>query len=131
MKNQAELLRDEISRVIREHALEHPDAPTEFPRDLVDRVVAWVKGQRNHGITLAQCSERLNVSQARLHYWVYRRPRPAKSPGVALRPVQLSAEMVRVTDGVPEPRYTVRSPTGWEVKDLRLEELVQLLRSLH
>ena len=38
--------------------------------------------------------------------------------------------MVPVYDGVPERRYTVRSPAGWEVKDLTLKELTEILRGL-
>jgi hypothetical protein len=47
-----------------------------------------------------------------------------------VRPVQVSAELVPVHDGVPERRYLLRSPTGWELRDLTLPELVELLRSL-
>lgn len=135
MKDKAEDLRDELSQVILRHAEASPNTPTEFPQELLDRVVAYVLQQRKHGITIAKCSERLNISQARLHYWMYGRGKTGggqqKPRLAALRPVQVSSEIVRVPDGAPEPRFTVRSPAGWEVKDLRLAELAQLLRSLH
>jgi hypothetical protein len=44
--------------------------------------------------------------------------------------VRVSAEEVVVHDGVPERRFTVRSPAGWKVRDLTLRELTELFRSL-
>ena len=134
MKEKAEALRDELNRIILEQAQEHPKSPTVFPQELIERVVAYVLQQRAKGITSMQCSQRLNISHARLHYWMYARSKtagkPTKCPPPALRPVQVSAEMVPVHDGVRERRYSVRSPAGWEVKDLTLQELTVVLRGL-
>ena len=134
MKEKAEDLRDELNRIILEQAQAHPSAPTVFPQELIERVVAYVLQQRGKGITSRQCSQRLNISHARLHYWMYARSKtagkPPKSPPPALRPVQVSAELVPVHDGVKERRYAVRSPAGWEVKDLTLQELTVILRGL-
>lgn len=135
MKDKTEDLRDELNRVMKEHAEEFPNTPTVFPQELIERVVAYVWEQRNHGVSLRQCSQRVNLSHSRLHYWVYSRVRrdggQNKRRLKALRPVEVSSKIVKVADGIPEPRFTVCSPTGWEVKDLRLEELTLLLRSLH
>jgi hypothetical protein len=134
MKEKAEELRDELSRIILEQSQANPNAPTVFPPELIQRVVAYVLQQRGKGITSRQCSQRLNISHARLHYWMYARSKtagkPPKCPPSALRPVQVSAEMVPVYDGVRERRYAVRSPAGWEVKDLTLQELTEILRGL-
>ena len=134
MTEKAKELRAEINRIILDYGDHYPKLPTFFPPDLVARVVEFVREQAKKGISMAQCSEDLNVSAGRLHYWFYgrkkkvlapRRPRPP-----ALRPVQVSSEMVPVHDGVRERRYSVSSPAGWEVKDLTLQELTTILRGL-
>ena len=134
MKEKAEDLRDELNRIILEQAQAHPSALTVFPQELIERVVAYVLQQRAKGITSMQCSQRLNISHARLHYWMYSRSKkagkPPQSPPPTLRPVQVSAELVPVHDGVKERRYAVRSPAGWEVKDLTIQELTVILRGL-
>ena len=132
MKNQAELLRQELARITDEASRTTPSQPSVFPQELIERVVQYVRQQARHGQSLQQCSQELGVPRARLHYWVYKRPQAAapSSPRSLLRPVQVSAELVHVQDGVPERRYTLRSPAGWELSDLRFPELVELLRSL-
>lgn len=136
MKDQAQELRDELHRIIHAQAQQHPDAPTVFPPELLQRVVAYVLQQRAKGMTLAKCSQRLDVSHARLHYWMYARRKswgklpPSPPPAPVLRPVQVSSELVPVYDGVRERRYSVRSPMGWEVKELTLQELTEILRGL-
>ena len=134
MKSKAEELRDELTRVMQEHARDYPTLPTFFPPELVERVVQYVREQGAKGISVAECSKELMMSQARVHYWLYGRKKQVSAPmqrrPPALRPVQVSAEMVPVYDGVPERRYAVRSPAGWEVKDLTLKELTEILRGL-
>jgi hypothetical protein len=141
MKIQAALLRDELCRIAEAQAQIPPYRP-EFPRELSERVVEYVLQQRRRGKTLAECAQELGQPKSRLHYWLYQRKKPeaekapTPSPGptprapVALRPVQVTSQMVTVYDGVPERRYILRSPSGWELKDLSLVELVELLRSL-
>jgi hypothetical protein len=134
MDEKARELRDELNRIIVKHADHFPKLPTFFPPELVERVVQYVQEQRAKGISMAECSQKLDLPQARLHYWLYgrnkkvRAPLPRRPP--TLRPVQVSTEMVPVYDGVRERRYTVRSPAGWEVKDLTLPELMEILRGL-
>ena len=134
MKKKLKELRDEINRVTEEYAREYPTQPTLFPPELIERVVEYVLEQRTQGITLAGCSMDLNLSKARLHYWLYGRKNKVSAPmqrrPSALRPVQVSSEMVPVYDGVRERRYSVSSPAGWEVKDLTLKELTEILRGL-
>lgn len=133
MKTQAELLRDEILRVIDEQNQSEPDSSPEFAEELIARVVRYVHQQRARGITVAQCAQELSVSKNRLHYWLYQRARLSakETPAPALRPVvQVASEMVPVYDGVPERRYVMRSPAGWELRELTMPELVELLRSL-
>ena len=136
MKDQTEQLRDELHRVIHEQAQQNPTAATVFPPELIQRVVAYARQQRAKGMTLAKCSQRLNISHARLHYWMYARTKtlgklpPGPPPAPALRPVLVTSELVPVYDGVRERRYSVRSPAGWEVKDLTLKELTEILRGL-
>ena len=134
MKSKAEELRDELNRVIVEHSRDFPKLPTFFPQELVERVVEYVREQGSKGISVADCSTELNISAARLHYWRYGRKNkvraPIPRPAPTLRPVQVSSEMVPVYDGVRERRYAVRSPAGWEVKDLTIQELTEILRGL-
>lgn len=47
-----------------------------------------------------------------------------------MRPVQVAAEPAPLVDPVPARRYTLRSPAGWELRELTLPEVVELLRSL-
>ena len=131
MKTLADQLRQELALIAQQHAAS-PTLPRVFPPELIERVVQFVRQQARMGQSLASCSQQLGVPRLRLHYWVYKRTRPpASASGPALlRPVQLSSELVQVTDGVPERRYTLRSPAGWQLGDLRFPELVQLLRTL-
>ena len=130
MKTLADQLRQELALIAQQHAAA-PTQPRVFPAELIERVVQFVRQQARMGQSLASCSQLLGVPRLRLHYWVYKRRPPAAASGPALlRPVQLSSELVQVTDGVPERRYTLRSPAGWQLGDLRFPELVQLLRSL-
>lgn len=132
MKTQADLLRQELARITQEASRTSPTQPLAFPPELIERVVHYVRQQARKGQTLEQCSQELGVPRARLHYWRYKRPKPPvpSSPRSLLRPGQLSAEVVHVQDGVPERRYTLRSPAGWVLSDLRFPELMELLRSL-
>lgn len=139
MKTQAEQLRDELSRLAHEQAQTSPNAPLQVPDELRERVVCYIEQQRARGRTVAQCALELGVPKGRLHYWRYQRPRPkaASAPSAPtpqspprLRPVQVSSELVTVFDGVPERRYLLRSPSGWELRDLTLGELTELLRCL-
>lgn len=134
MKEKAEDLREELNRVIVEHAANGRHGPTPFPQELIDRVIAYIVQQRARGVTIETCSKHLYISQARLHYWLYGRNKLVgslqKPRRPELRAVQLSSETVSVPDGVLEPRFTICSPAGWEVKNLTLQELTLLLRSL-
>jgi hypothetical protein len=133
MKTEAEQLRDELSRLVEEQNPTDPTLPPEVPISLIQRVVAYLQQQRARGRTLAQCALELGVPKGRLHYWLYQRHRPRPSPDKPpplVRPVQVSSELVPVLDGVPERRYILRSPAGWELRELTLKELVELLRSL-
>lgn len=132
MKTQADSLRLELAQLAEAHRQQDPTRPPTFPKDLIERVVHHVRQQARRGQTLLQCSQELGLPRARLHYWVYQlaRPKPPSPLPSLLRPVQLSAQVVPVPDGVPERRYTLRSPAGWQLGDLRLPELMELLRSL-
>lgn len=132
MKSQADSLRQELARIIDEQKQHAPTHPPTVPKDLIERVAQYVRQQARRGQTLLQCSQELGIPRPRLHYWVYqlaKRPVPSTPPS-RLRPVQVSAQVVPVPDGVPERRYTLRSPAGWQLSDLRLPELMELLRSL-
>jgi hypothetical protein len=132
MKTQAEQLREELARILEEQAQKSPSLPPEFPKELIDRVVQYIVEQRQKGKTVAQCAQELGVPKGRMQYWLYQRGQRVGMlpPPPVLRPVQVASEMVHVYDGVPERRYTLRSPAGWELRDLTLSELVELLRSL-
>ena len=134
MKTKVEELRDELTQVMEDYARHYPRLPTFFPPELVERVVQYVREQGTQGVSVADCGKQLGISQPRLHYWLYGRKTQVKAPiqrrPPALRPVQVSAELVPVYDGVRERRYAVRSPAGWEVKDLTLKELTEILGGL-
>jgi hypothetical protein len=132
MADKAEELRAELTRIIDEHARKYPNLPTAFPPELIRRVVEYAREQGAQGKPLSQCSAELGLAKARLLYWLYHRskkiPRPPQPP--AMRPVRVTAQQVHVCDGVPEKRYTFTSPAGWQVRELTLAELVELLRGL-
>jgi len=135
MEDQAKQLRDELHRLIQGYLDAPKKVPVFFPPELVERVVAYVRQAVSQGSSMAQCSDQLHISKARLHYWIYGRKKTVRSlrrppPPPPLRPVQVSAQMVPVYDGVRERRYTVHSPAGWQVKDLTLKELTEILRGL-
>lgn len=134
VKNQAQQLREELSQISDEQARTDPAQPLQYPDELIDRVLAFVQQQRAQGQSLAQIALDLGLAPGRLHYWLYqrqrRRPASQKAPELALRPVRVSAQMVPVYDCVPERRYILRSPAGWELRELTLAELAELLRSL-
>lgn len=134
MKTKAEELREDLYRVIKEYARDYPKKQTFFPPELVGRVVEYVREQKAKGISIGECSEELCLSKGRVHYWLYGRNKKIRAPiphrPPALRQVQVSSDMVPVYDGVRERRYSVRSPAGWEVKDLTLQELTEILRGL-
>jgi hypothetical protein len=132
MKDKVEELRAEITRVIQEQAQKDPSVLAEYPQELVGRVAAYVREQLVKGRSLAQCAQELGLPKARLHYWVYDRSRRAREPAprAVLRPVQVSSQMVPVYDGVRERRYVFRSPSGWELRELTLSEVTELLRRL-
>lgn len=141
MKIQAALLRDELCRIA-EATTQIPPYRPEFPVELCQRAVTYVLEQRRRGKTLAQCAKELGQPQARLHYWMYQRcakksapppsPQapPAERPLPVLRPVQVEKRRVPSEDGVLQRRYILRSPAGWVLEELSLEELGELLRSL-
>lgn len=132
MKSKAEELRDELARVTREYEQRFPGLVAVFPGELIQRVVEYIREEMSQGKSVSECSQELGVGKTRLHYWLYGRSKRigVLSPAPVLRPVQVSSEMVPVYDGVRERRYVVRSPAGWEIRELTLEELTQLLRRL-
>lgn len=132
MNKEAQALRQQMDALREEQARADPTRPPTFPQELIERVARYVRQQARGGKTLLQCSQELGVPRARLHYWVYQRTKlPEAGPERSLlRPVQVSSQIVHVQDGVPERRYRLRSPAGWVLEDLRLPELMELLRSL-
>ena len=125
---------DELERIRRRHEAEFPHLPIEYSPELVDRIVAYIRAQQQKGQTVLQSSAELRIPLSTLRRWLYspRRVGGAQGPRMtgSLRPVRVSAEEVVVHDGVPERRFTVRSPAGWKVRDLTLRELTELFRSL-
>lgn len=128
----------ELDALRDEHIRLFPHLPMEYSPELQQRIVAYLRQQLQAGQTLAQCSAQLQLPASRLRRWMLLYPRPsllAPPPGVprppqTVMPVQVCPELVSVPDGVPERRYTVRTPSGYEVPQLRIEELVYLLRCL-
>ena len=134
MKTSGKALREQIERSMKEQGGgESPQAPV-FGAELVARVLTYLAEEQQRGRTLAEVAEELGVDKGRLLYWRYQRSRrklmaepPLPPP---MRPVQVSAEMMRVEGGERERRYTLRSPVGWELRELTQDELVALLRGL-
>ena len=132
MKSKVEELRAQITRITEEQDRKDPSGPAEYPQELVSRVAAYAREQIAQGRSLLECAQELGLPRARLHYWVYNRSRRTRAPAppAVLRPVQISSQMVPVYDGVPERRYVFRSPAGWELRELTLDEVTELLRRL-
>lgn len=126
----------ELEELRRLHFKDFPHRPMHYDPALVARIVSYLWERRLLGETVAQCSEKLGISTGKLRRWmalmspVPSASAPSPSALARLRPVEVSAQQVPVFDGVPERRYTIRSPSGFLVTELRLEELVLLLRSL-
>jgi len=120
-----------------EHTRKYPHLPLVFEPKLIARVVNYLCERRLLGETLEQCSKKLGIAEGRLKGWLYRRaPRPPRRPvpdpaaPSLMRSVLVTAEVVRVPDGVPERVYTLCSPMGFRVRGLRLQELIVLLKGL-
>lgn len=108
LKEKAEALRRELSQIIIGYADSPQKLPVFFPPELVERAVQYVKQAAQQGISVPQCSDELNISQARLHYWLYTRKKNVRPPlpsrrrsNPSFRPVHVSAERVPIYDGVP------------------------------
>src|SRR5262245_7257770 len=124
----------ELQEIRRQHAEKFPDQPMPYSDELIDRIVEYTRKQQKKGIPSSKTSERLGLSENRLHYWIYQRGRKHKasppSQALTLVPVEISSEVCASPEGKRQARFTVRSPSGWEVNDLTLAELGALLRSL-
>ena len=110
----------ELDEIRIRHYRDDPDRKMSYEPALVARIVGYIWARRLHGETLEQCSQNLDISAAQLRRWLWKaaRNRPpgpaAAAPARALvRPVQITAELVRIPDGVPEKRYTLYSPAGY------------------
>lgn len=132
MKINVEPLRDELTRLTEAQAQTDPRLAPAIPAELIQQILAYVQQERAGGRTLLSCAQELGLPKGRLHYWLYQSPRPRKSaePLPGMRPVQVAAEPAPLVDPVPARRYTLRSPAGWELRELTLPEVVELLRSL-
>ena len=125
-----------LAEIHMQHYKAYPHRPMHYEPALVARIVGYIWARRLKGETLLQCSQKLGLPASRLRRWIWQSrqrspdPTPAVAPGALLRPVLVTAEMVRIPDGVPEKRYTLRAPGGYQVRGLRLEELVVLLKGL-
>lgn len=124
----------ELLDIRRQHVEKFPDQPMPYSDELIDRIVAYTRKQQKKGIPSSTTSEQLGLPQSRLLYWMYHRGRKHKAPppsqALTLRPVEISSEVHTTAEGKRAARFTVRSPSGWEVRDLTLAELAALLRSL-
>lgn len=127
----------QLHEIHMQHYRDYPHRPMQYEPAVVARIVGYVWARRLHGETLEQCSQKLGLSVPRLRRWLYKSGQAGRTGPVTtapasslLRPVQVTAEMVRVPDGVAEKRYTLRSPAGYQVRGLRLRELIVLLRGL-
>ncbi len=127
-------LTKQLEALRRQHADTCPEQPMSYSDELIDRIVDYTRKQQKKGIPSSTTSDRLKIPHGRLHYWLYHRgrklrPAPAAHP-LTLRPVEISSEVHSAPDGRRQALFTVRSPSGWQVSDLTLEQLSQLLRSL-
>lgn len=115
---------------------DYPHRSMHYEPVLIARIVCYIWARRLKGETLVQCSQKLGLPASRLRRWLWLSrerspgPAPAAPPGSLLLPVEVTAEMVSVPDGIAEKRYTLRAPGGYQVRGLRLEELVVLPKGL-
>lgn len=125
---------DEVERARREWVRLHGGAPIKWNALWRARIVEWVRSQQALGRVVPELADALAIPVGQLRSWLYapRRWRaPDELPETApLRPVQIVADTVRVPDGVPERRYAVRLRAGVVVRDLTLDEVTEVLRSL-
>ena len=126
-----------LVEIHKQHYKDYPHRPMHYEPALVARIVGYIWARRLKGETLLQCSQKLGIPVGQLRRWLWRStrtdplgPHSAGPKPALVRPVEVTAEMVRVPDGVAEKRYTLRAPGGYQVRGLSLEELVVLLRGL-
>lgn len=124
----------ELAELRQQHFKDYPHRPMHYEPALIARIVAYIWARRRKGETLMQCSEKLSLPASRLRRWLCLSselpPAPALPPPSLLRPVEVTAQMVRIPDGIPEKRYTLHVRGGFQVRGLRLQELVVLLKGL-
>ncbi|HNN97458.1 MAG TPA: hypothetical protein PKI03_34555 [Pseudomonadota bacterium] len=126
-----------LAEIHMQHYKAYPHRPMHYEPALIARIVGYIWARQLKGETVEQCSQKLGLSVSRLRRWMGKlaqarssEPQDFAPAASLLRPVQVTAEMVRVPDGVAEKRYTLRAPGGYQVRGLSLEELVVLLRGL-
>jgi len=105
----------------RVHALGPRHRGARVPAALRAAIAAYAGDERARGTSCGAIAERLGVSAESIRRWVGTRPAHDGMAG-GLVPVHVVAEAVR--------SLTVRSPTGYRVEGLSIEETAALLRRL-
>lgn len=105
----------------RVHALGPRHRGARIPPALRAAIAAYTRDERAAGASCGAMAERLGVSSESVRRWVGTRP-GRDGMGGGLVPVHVVAEAGRP--------LTVRSPTGYRVEGLSVEETAELLRRL-
>ena len=90
----------------------------QYPLELRQRLVDFVREQRAAGIPLKSIAARVGVSSTLLHRWEMKRAGTFRRVELQRPPSSTSS------------RYVLRAPHGVRVEDLGVDELVTILRRL-
>ena len=96
-----------------------------FPTALRRRVVQWTKEQEKKGKVRGYLSKKIGISSSAIATWTKELEQKEKS-GSPFLPVLLQDEPPKKK----EKTFTLRSPNGYQVKELSLRELQTLLEVL-
>jgi transposase-like protein len=120
------LLREEID-------LLGPRSPSRrYPPEVKARIVEWVRAQRKAGIGRVEVCESLSISWQTLAQWLRDVDAAEEAPvGEPLQPVRVVEKPPRAVSARREARaLTLRTPQGFVIEGLDVEDVAALLRRL-
>jgi len=91
-----------------------------YPKDLKQRLIDYVRRQRDGGTTWAILSDQLGLPATTLSKWL--KPKPPPDSSAAFVPVV-------VADDAQQEHVAIVAPNGWRIEGLTLERALVLIRA--